>query len=125
MLRLRIGLAEDSPDQRWAIKSLLRALGHDVVCEAADGKSLVDAVSQAQVDLVITDFDMPVLDGLEAAEEITRKLNVPIILLSGHFDAKQLVLEHEPVTVAMQKPVSAESLRQAIERAWQIGNSAR
>jgi CheY-like chemotaxis protein len=116
---LRICLAEDDHDQRWALKSLLLALGHDVVCEVDDGEALIEAVLKSGVDLVITDLDMPVLDGLAAAEQIAHKRNLPIILLSGHPDSWDIVVEHEPVTLRMHKPIARETLEAAIERAME------
>jgi CheY-like chemotaxis protein len=114
---LRIGLAEDNGDQRWALRSLLLTLGHDVVCEADDGRSLVDAVLHTEVDLVITDLEMPLLDGLEAAEQITQRRDVPVILLSGHADVEHVVVDHEPVTLVVAKPISLTKLRSAIHQA--------
>jgi two-component system, response regulator PdtaR len=114
MTGLRIALADDSDDQRRMFGSLLRALGHDVICEAANGKELVKGVLESQVDLVITDLEMPLLDGLQAAEQITRTCDVPIILLSGHPDAAHVVVEHEPVMLTLHKPVSVEALQRAI-----------
>jgi response regulator NasT len=120
MTQLRIGLAEDDHDQRWALKSLLVALGHDVVCEAGDGQALVKGLEHATVDLVITDLEMPVLDGLAAAERISSQRRLPIILLSGHRDAWDIDIEHQPVTLRMHKPISRELLEVAIERAMEL-----
>jgi CheY-like chemotaxis protein len=118
---LRVCLAEDNQDQMWALKSLLTALGHEVVCEAPDGRALVEGVLSAPADLIITDFDMPNLDGLEAAEEIATKRRLPIILLSGHADAKRVMIDHEPIMVVVPKPISRDTLVDAIERAMAKG----
>jgi CheY-like chemotaxis protein len=115
-------VAEDNHDERAALKALLYALGRDVVCEAENGQFLVEAVSQTQVDLVITDLVMPVLDGLEAAEQIAAKEPVPIILLSGHSDTKNVVTEKEPVTLTLRKPVTADSLQAGIELATNLAS---
>jgi two-component system, response regulator PdtaR len=124
MTGLRIAIADDSGDQRRMLGSLLRALGHDVICEAADGKELVEAVLQTHVDLVITDLEMPVLDGLQAAEQIAQKCPVPIILQSGHPDAEHVVIEHEPVALRLHKPVSADTLQRAIKEATAVSQAS-
>jgi response regulator NasT len=114
MPQLRVCLAEDNQDVREALKALLAALGHDVVCDVADGEALVQSVKQTDIDLVIADLDMPLLDGLAAAELIAQRRKLPFILVSGHEDAEHVVLEHEPVTVRLLKPLSLAGLEDVI-----------
>jgi CheY-like chemotaxis protein len=57
------------------------------------------------------------MDGLAAADEIHARRPVPIILLSGHPDAQHIVVENEPITTCLLKPVSLESLASAIREA--------
>jgi response regulator NasT len=125
MTSLRICLAEDNEDLRHLLKALIRSLGHEVVCDAADGEALVQGATKGDVDLVIADLDMPVLDGLAAAERIAQQRGMPIILLSGHADAEQVVVEHEPITLRLLKPVSRKSLEEAIRRAMELGRAGR
>ena len=112
----RIALAEDEPDIRKTFVRLLEHLGHKVVCAVSNGAELLDQCSGQQVDVVFVDLDMPVMDGLAAAQELAGK-GIPVILVSGHPDAKEIVLEHEPVVVCVSKPATLESLQNAIERA--------
>ena len=114
--QLKIALADDVPANRTMIVRLLELLGHEVICTASNGAELVDQCSRIQVDVVFTDLDMPVMDGLAAAQELAEK-GIPVILFSGHADADQLVLEHEPMVAMLSKPVSLESLQTAIEQA--------
>jgi response regulator NasT len=124
MTGLRVCLAEDDPDLRAVLNAFLRKLGHEVVCDAADGQALVQSALHEDVDLVIADLDMPVLDGLAAAELISQQRPVPIILLSGHPDAEHVVLEHEPVSLRLTKPVSLAALQDAIQVAMQRARKA-
>jgi CheY-like chemotaxis protein len=120
MNKLRTGfsiiVAEDDDDQRKLYVSMLEALGYNVVCAVCNGAELLEQCSQVQVDVVVVDFDMPVIDGLEAAEEISKK-GIPVILISGHEDVANLVVEHEPIVMRMLKPVSMDALGGAIKRA--------
>ena len=59
---------------------------------------------------------MPVMDGLAAAQHLAEK-GIPVILVSGHADAEEIVLEYEPVVCTVLKPASLESLQSAIEQA--------
>ena len=119
-LSVRIALAEDEPASRSILVRLLRALGHDVVYAAADGAELIDGCSVDSIDLVVVDLDMPVMDGLATAEFMSTK-GIPVILISGHPDAEQLVVEHEPVAPCVRKPASLQALRQAIDVALNGG----
>ena len=65
------------------------------------------------VDLVILDLDMPVMDGLTAAEELAER-GIPAVLVSGHPDVQEVVLEHEPVVTRVMKPATIDKLRDAI-----------
>jgi DNA-binding NtrC family response regulator len=113
---VRIALAEDEPDLRKAFVALLEVLGHKVVCAASNGAELLDACFTQEVDLAVVDLDMPIVDGPTAAEEISEK-GIPVIIVSGHPDVKEIVLEHEPVVTRIVKPATLESLRRAISEA--------
>jgi len=115
-VQVRIALAEDEEDLRHVFVQLLELLGHQVVCAAADGAELLRACSGQEVDVAIVDLDMPVMDGLTAAEEISEK-GIPVVLVSGHPDVREVVLEHEPVVTRIVKPATLESFRAAIAQA--------
>ncbi|HUK21882.1 MAG TPA: response regulator transcription factor [Gemmatimonadales bacterium] len=87
--RLRILLADDHLAVREGLKALLEREGIEVVAEAADGKDAVRAALELSVDVVILDFAMPGLNGVEAAREITAAApGTAIILLSGITDTR-------------------------------------
>lgn len=80
---------DDSPSIRMAISIALEAAGYRVT-EAGNGAEGVAKASAAAYDLIITDLNMPVMDGLTMIEEL-RKLpdqaGVPIIFLTTESDA--------------------------------------
>ena len=110
---MRIAVAEDEPASLNILVHLLGALGHHVFYSAGDGAELLDVCVFDEIDLVLVDLDMPIMDGLATAEIFSQK-GIPVILVSGHSDAEELVLEHEPVSACVRKPASLQSLRQAI-----------
>lgn len=120
-LSVRIALAEDESASRNILVRLLKALGHDVIYAAADGAELADGRPIDDIDLVVVDLDMPIMDGLATAEFMSHK-GIPVILISGHPDAEQLVVEHEPVAACVRKPASLQSLRQAISVALDLAH---
>jgi response regulator NasT len=112
----RVALAEDEAELLQVFVRLVELLGHRVVCAAADGQELLRVCRSEEVDVAIVDLDMPVVDGLTAAEEISEK-GIPVVLVSGHPDVKEVVVEHEPVVARIVKPATLESFRSAIEHA--------
>lgn len=116
IVSVRIAVAEDEPDIRKTFVRLLERLGHKVVYSVGNGAELLEQSLDDQVDLVIVDLDMPVMDGLAAAEELDRK-GIPVILVSGHPDSESVVLEQEPVVARLTKPASIDSIQKAILQA--------
>ena len=110
---VRIALADDESDLRTSMARLLKLLGHEVVYSASNGAELLEACNVHAVDLVILDLDMPIMDGLTAAEELAER-GIPAVLVSGHPDVEEVVLEHEPVVTRVMKPATIDKLRDAI-----------
>jgi response regulator NasT len=113
---VRIAVAEDEPDVRKTFVRLLECLGHKVVCSVGNGEELIEQCSYEEVDSAFVDLDMPVVDGLAAAEVVSER-GIPVILVSGHPDARQVVVENEPVVARISKPASVDALRNAIQKA--------
>jgi CheY-like chemotaxis protein len=113
---VKIAVAEDEPDVRKTFVWLLERLGHDVICTAENGEELLEKCQLGKVDLVFVDLDMPVMDGLAAAEHIEKR-GIPVILVSGHADAEHVVLEHEPIVTRLTKPITLKALQESIRLA--------
>jgi response regulator NasT len=111
---VRVALAEDEPIFQRMLVQLLERLGYEVACAVANGADLIDHCRDGNIDLAIVDLDMPVMDGLAAAEHIT-KAAVPVILISGHPDVEHVVVEHEPIAARLTKPFTIGELREAID----------
>jgi response regulator NasT len=83
---LRILVADDERDTREYLQEMLSRLGHQVA-GAANGRQLTDLARHVEPDLVITDIKMPDMDGIDAAREVNREREVPVILVTAHHDA--------------------------------------
>jgi DNA-binding NarL/FixJ family response regulator len=82
----RILVVDDSELMRRSLRTLLEGRDHwKVSDEASNGQEAVTKFSHEQFDLVVIDFQMPVMDGLEAARQITmRSPGTPIMMVSMH-----------------------------------------
>lgn len=84
MSRTRIILADDHDLMLVGIRALLEPI-HDVVGTACDGRSLVEMALRLKPDVVVLDISMPLLNGLEAAQQIKQALpSTKLIFLSMH-----------------------------------------
>jgi DNA-binding NarL/FixJ family response regulator len=78
---------------------------YDLCAQAANGEEAIALAIQHKPDLIILDFQMPVMNGIEAAYELKRIMpEVPIILFTLHADTiKHLVGLNSPIDVVVAK----------------------
>jgi two-component system, NarL family, response regulator NreC len=91
--KIRIAIADDHVIVRQGLSSLLNNhRDFEVVGEAADGFELIRLVEKLSPQVVITDFAMPNMNGLEATKQIKKRFpGVQIIILSMHTAASYVV----------------------------------
>src|SRR5690242_21607814 len=84
--RVRVLVADDHEVMRMGIRNLLEVQpGWTVCAEANNGKEAVEKTLQLHPDVIVMDISMPVMNGLEAASQITKKQpQIPVILFSLH-----------------------------------------
>ena len=113
---IRVLIAEDEALIRLDLKEMLEEEGYTVVAEAGDGQQAVDRATELRPDLVILDIQMPVLDGLSAAEQIASARIAPVIVLTA-FSQRELVerARDAGAMAYLVKPFSKNDLVPAIE----------
>lgn len=98
----------------------LRSAGFEVI-EAFDGEEAWDRLSDSHVDLVLTDRQMPILDGIELARRIAAdpgKATLPVIMLTARgFRLTPSELSDAGVVEMIDKPFSPRGLVERIEAA--------
>jgi response regulator NasT len=120
--QLHIAIADDDRLSREFLQFMLLRLGHQVVCGAENGRQLADYCLKSPPDVVITDVNMPELDGISAAAEINRRYDVPIILLSGsELPSGIKELSHVRALVRRMKPISRFDLEVLLAEAMRPG----
>jgi two-component system, response regulator PdtaR len=113
---IRVLIAEDEALIRLDLKEMLEEEGYTVVAEVGDGQQAVDLAKELTPDLVILDIQMPVLDGLSAAEQIASARIAPVIVLTA-FSQRELVerARDAGAMAYLVKPFSKNDLVPAIE----------
>lgn len=78
-------MAEDNIINQKVLLRLLRRLGMEDVDTVENGQLAVEASKEKDYDLILMDFQMPVMDGLEATRIINQRVDRPkIVFLSAH-----------------------------------------
>jgi len=118
--RLRFLVIDDNAHMRRILRTLLHGLGARDVYEAEDGASGLEAFTHHIPDIIITDWAMPIFDGLELTQMIRQpgansNPYVAIIMLTGHSEKKRVVSARDAgITEFLAKPISAKGLYQRI-----------
>jgi DNA-binding NarL/FixJ family response regulator len=116
--RVRVLVADDHEVMRMGIRNLLQfRSGWSVCAEASNGQEAVEKALLSRPDVIIMDITMPVMNGLEAARQISRaQPHIPVILFSMHVsDDVYQHLQADGIRGAVAKADAARDLAQAVE----------
>ncbi len=95
----------------------LREEGYEVVAEASDGVSAVDAIRSRRPDVALVDIAMPALDGIEVTRQVSDEAAVVVVTAFGQ--RERIGQAREAGAMAyLVKPVTRDDLIPAIEMAW-------
>ncbi|MEO6517589.1 MAG: LytTR family DNA-binding domain-containing protein [Pseudoxanthomonas sp.] len=115
---VKVVIADDEPLARDRLRMLLgEHAGVDVVAEADNGLSALQACAEFKPDLVLLDIAMPGVDGLEAARHLTAFEPRPAVVFCTAYDEHALSAFEAAAIDYLMKPVRAERLAVALERA--------
>jgi len=115
--KLRVLYVEDNKDAQEAMLFVFNDLFKDVVT-AQHGQEGFERFKEAKFDLIVTDINMPVLDGLEMAKkirEITK--DIPIVILSA-YNSEEFLLKSIDIGIDgyLFKPLNMENLKRVLGR---------
>jgi two-component system response regulator AlgR len=115
---LTVVVVDDEPLARERLCSLLADQpGVQVVAEAGDGLAALQACAEHRPDLVLLDISMPGVDGLEAARHLAAFEPRPAVVFCTAYDTHALSAFEAAAIDYLMKPVRAERLAAALERA--------
>ena len=116
----RILVAEDDPSVREFVTRALRHQGHDVTA-VADGSRALEALGQADFDLLLTDIVMPNLDGIALALKVSKDYpDLPVLMMTGYAAERQRAHNlQEIIARVITKPFSLQQISDAVAAALQ------
>jgi two-component system chemotaxis response regulator CheY len=86
-------IADDSMFSRNLIKNVVRDNGFEVIAEASNGRSAVTSYQEKATDIVILDLTMPLLNGLEALQEIIDYDPKAKVIMYSAMGQQRLIIE--------------------------------
>lgn len=112
-------VVDDSPTMRRIVINALRGFGYDDLLEAADGNEAIAKLEAEKVDFVITDWNMPVMNGLELTKQIRTSpslAKIPVLMVTTR-GLKQDIIEalQAKVNNYIVKPFTPAVLKEKID----------
>jgi two-component system chemotaxis response regulator CheY len=118
-MKKRIVVVEDFNTSRQIIKKTLESMGY-LVEEAADGREALGFFDGSDIDLVVTDFNMPNMDGGALVEYIRGKDKykyIPIFMLSTETNIdKQNRAKEAKITAWIRKPFEVTEFKKLVQK---------
>lgn len=115
---MRFLIVDDSSTMRRIIVNTLAKIGHREYVEAPNGRDGLDRLAASPVDVIITDWNMPEMNGLEFVRAVREQHgpDVPILMVTTNA-AKDDIVEalRAGVTNYVVKPFSSSTLREKID----------
>lgn len=116
--RARAVVVDDSATMRLLLTSILNHARIEVAGEAPDGKQAVEVVVRIKPDIVCLDMDMPVMNGLEALEQIRAQVPAAkVLMITGH-TGREAVMQAAKLGARgyILKPFEPDKVIEAIEK---------
>ncbi len=114
---MKILIVDDSSTMRRIIINTLSRIGYTDVVEGENGMVGLDKLGQGGVEMIITDWNMPEMDGLEFVQTVRgQNPNIPILLVTTNAAKEDIVLALQAgVNNYVVKPFTPETLKEKIE----------
>jgi two-component system chemotaxis response regulator CheY len=124
MEQLRVLLVDDSLASRRYLRRQLEDMGIETILEAKNGREAVAQLSETLVDLVLTDYNMPEMDGRALVEYIRAQswqASVPILMITSEHDQSRLAaIEKAGVSAICDKSFDTTDMRKVIMEALKL-----
>lgn len=120
---LRILIVDDFSTMRRIVKNLLRELGFENFTEADDGSTAMELLESTEFDLVVLDWNMPGVTGIEVLKWIRaheRLSALPVLMVTAESKREQIVEAAQAgVNGYIVKPFNAATLSSKLERIFE------
>ncbi len=119
---MKVLVVDDFATMRRIVKNILTQLGFKNIVEADDGATAVDLLKNEKVDLIISDWNMPKMTGLELLKHVRADAgmaDVPFVMVTAEAQQDNIILAVKAkVSQYIVKPFTAETLGEKLEKVF-------
>ena len=120
---MKILIVDDFSTMRRIVKNLLRDLGFNNTAEADDGQTALPMLKTGSYDFLVTDWNMPGMDGLTLLKEVRADedlCDMPVLMVTAEAKREQIVVAAEAgVNGYVVKPFTAITLKEKINKIFE------
>ena len=112
---LKVLVVDDFATMRRIIKNVLKQIGFSKILEADDGTSALEVLKENQVDLIISDWNMPQMTGLDLLKAVRGEKstkNIPFLMVTAEAQKDNVIQAVQAgVSNYLVKPFTADSIK--------------
>ena len=120
---MKVLVVDDFSTMRRIIKNLLRDLGFTNISEADDGSTALPMLKEGSFDFVVTDWNMPGMQGIDLLKAIRADSNlshIPVLLITAEAKKEQIVMAAQAgVNGYIVKPFTAATLNAKLDKIFE------
>ncbi|MFA5596959.1 MAG: chemotaxis response regulator CheY [Pusillimonas sp.] len=124
---IKILVVDDFPTMRRIIRNLLKDLGFENVDEAEDGQMGLDKIRNGSFDLIVSDWNMPNMDGLTMLQQIRADPNLstlPVLMVTAEAKKENIVAAAKAgASGYVVKPFTAAVLEEKLNKIFEKINA--
>lgn len=119
---MKVLVVDDFSTMRRIVKNILRQLGFTHIVEADDGSTALDLLQKEPVEMIISDWNMPKMTGLELLKAVRADdalKDIPFLMVTAEAQQENIIEAVKAgVSNYIVKPFTAETLGQKIEQVF-------
>ena len=120
---MKILVVDDFSTMRRIIKNLLRDLGFTNIQEADDGNTALPMLQNGDFDFVVTDWNMPGMQGIDLLREIRKDDNLahlPVLMVTAEAKREQIIMAAQAgANGYIVKPFTAVTLKEKLDKIFE------
>lgn len=120
---MKVLVVDDFSTMRRIVKNLLRDLGFTNIQEADDGSTALPMLKEGEFDFVVTDWNMPGMQGIDLLKAIRadeKLLHIPVLMVTAEAKKEQIVMAAQAgVNGYIVKPFTAATLKTKLDKIFE------
>lgn len=124
--KIQVLIVDDARVAREILRNMLKEMGITNVVQAGDGKEATDRLAEGRIDLVLSDWNMPGMSGLDLLRHMrasTRLQGIPFIMVTAERMQDNIIQAvQEGVTGYIKKPFGALELQKKYARRYALND---